>query len=992
MTLRRNTSLNIIELNVNSIISLQRRHNLTTFLADYKPDIMLLCETRLNPKHVFNIRSYELVRTDKLTIGSVGTAVLIRDNIKHEKINITPWQLKTLECTAVLVYTSSIPVCIISIYRHELHTDLIADLEKITDECHRNNWSLVMGGDFNARHPDWHNTTSCSLGRQLAQWMLSNSIARQINIESPADPTFLRGAYTSILDFFIISSSVTVRHDQNSTVLKTISYDSDHRAIQMRLSLNDQLQRQECRTSPNYKNVNWSHFKNQLDANLQEVHIPSTRNLSSAEIDDKLEQMNNAIRTTMSEVIPTVTHKKDSNIILPQDVLDLIQQKKRMRRRRERMQQHTNCQQLSTEIRLLSQIIDERIKIAQNAQWTNTISSIKMGPAAFKKIKSICKIGGQNSPKTMIDPATGVVETNPDQIADILANQFAEVHRQNDDMGSQAHNDHVSTVITQLSEETHVPRTIFSFEAPANPTVFNKDRHLLSVANLKAILKKRANKISTGHDQIPNIVLRKLSHKCIVKIATLFNQIYNIGYFPPVWKSAIVIPIPKKNKPENQPSSFRPISLLPCLGKVYECAFKERIELHCEDHNILPEDQFGFRSARSTTQALVILKTDVGHAFNQRTPTIACSTDIEKAFDTVWQNGLVFKMKTAYHFDDHTCRCVLSYLSNRSFRVRIEHSLSREHNIDAGVPQGGSLSALLYILYIADMPTPPPHFCQIRRLQFADDMLIYVSTKNLADGEKRINEYLKHIVQYLNKWKVKINPSKCESIVFKGPYKRFGASANKLHNKVSVLVNGQALIPQQSLKYLGITFKKNLSNIPHVNQILAQVNRAYFSLKPVLKKINGLDPRLKSLCYKQLIRPIITYGFPCWSDISSHQMDRLRKIERVCIRACTNTHRFSRTSNTKLYKAGNIMRIDREMVAQTLRFFDKTFEDSPLTQSCKNIDPDYIDNIRTVYKPPWYIVHLHNSNQLFEDDKLMLYHRRFNPLLRHLGPVYNQNQ
>lgn len=100
-------------------------------------------------------------------------------------------------------------------------------------------------------------------------------------------------------------------------------------------------------------------------------------------------------------------------------------------------------------------------------------------------------------------------------------------------------------------------------------------------------------------------------------------------------------------------------------------------------------------------------------------------------------------------------------------KVNVDKKLSAEHPISAGVPQGGVLSSLLYILYVADLPTSPADTNQIQRLQYADDILVYVSVLDLVNGQNRISNYLSQIQTFLERWKIKLNPGKAESIVFK---------------------------------------------------------------------------------------------------------------------------------------------------------------------------------------------------------------------------------
>lgn len=985
-------ALNIIELNVCSIISLQRRHCLNSFITQHNPDILLLNETRLRNSHKVHFKNYTFIRSDKTEARTVGTGVILRENIKYDRIDTSHWNMRAIECTAILVHTSSTPMCLVSGYRNPLSQSLVSeDIEAISDICLTNNWTAVIAGDFNAKHPSWNNTTTCLQGRALAQWLYSQSIARQIRLERPADPTYYKGAYSSTLDLFIVSDSVNIIRAGNTNTLKVLDYDSDHRAVQLQIQLQNRIQRREYRHVLNYQCVNWSHFRRQLDLNIRDLHIPQHKNMTEDDINTKLEELNAKIFSTMTSVIPSSTINPDTQLTLPQDILDLIRQKKCMRRRLNRNRQSPTNNQLRVEINLLSKIIDERLILFHKDHWTSVLQSIKIGPTAFKKIKAMCKLSTHKQPTVMINNTTGISTTQPAQIANILAKNYADVHLQNDAMGSIAFNNYVTDEVA-LFAAINTPRFTYNIHSPADSSIFSSERHLLSVDSLKNIIKNRPNKKSAGNDAIPTIVLRKLSNMCIAKITTLFNHMYNICYFPTAWKQALVIPICKKNMPENNATSYRPISLLPSLGKIYEKALKNEIDKQCEELQILPDDQFGFRPERSTTQPLVILRTDVGHAFNNRTPTIACSTDINKAFDTVWKDGLIFKMRNKFGFSDHICRCIYNYLSNRTFRVKTNDTLSTQFEVAAGVPQGGVLSAMLYILYIADMPAPPVHLQPIRRLQYADDMLIYVSAKNILDAEQRLNDYIHQIVTFFQKWKIKINPAKCEAIVFKGPCKRFGATANRLHNLVTVIVNGQIVMTQPTIKYLGVTFTKNLSCIPHVNHTMAKINRAYFGLKPVLRILSGLGVNLKLLCYKQLIRPIILYGFPSWFDVSSHQMERIRRIERVCIRACTNTTRYDRLNNSELYKLADINRIDRELTKRLLNFLNKNTDHCPIIRRCFDFDADHLQDARTFYKPPYYMKLLQDRNLLLQNGSLMFYHRRFHIRDEDLGPVYNARQ
>lgn len=231
--------------------------------------------------------------------------------------------------------------------------------------------------------------------------------------------------------------------------------------------------------------------------------MPANRNMCPYEIDSKVNEFCEAIKETMSAVIPMSTMNRGNIIILPLDILDLIKHKKSMRRRWERFRSIAG--QLKNEIKLLTQIINQRITITHNAQWTNTLSSIKPGPSMFRKIQSFGRPSRQSQFLTLIPASIW--------------------HRQ---LQLALKRPTCKTTASQKSTASSQIDLIWTHQdassrTSADSTTFNAERHLVSASNFKTILKSRANKKNCGHGQIPYIVLRELSHNCIIKIAILFN-------------------------------------------------------------------------------------------------------------------------------------------------------------------------------------------------------------------------------------------------------------------------------------------------------------------------------------------------------------------------------------------------------------------------------------------------------------------------------------
>ena len=145
---------------------------------------------------------------------------------------------------------------------------------------------------------------------------------------------------------------------------------------------------------------------------------------------------------------------------------------------------------------------------------------------------------------------------------------------------------------------------------------------------------------------------------CSSRCTALFNDSVTSCRIPLIWKSPIVIPIPKPGKDSSLSTSYQPISLLCPAAKVMEALLLPTI-----NNQLLPSaDQHGFRPGHSTTSALLQLT-----GFNQRKPphrTVCVAVDLTEAFDTVNHNVLLSKIVRST-LPEATCRWLSTYLRGR---------------------------------------------------------------------------------------------------------------------------------------------------------------------------------------------------------------------------------------------------------------------------------------------------------------------------------------
>ncbi|CAF2047983.1 unnamed protein product [Rotaria magnacalcarata] len=116
---------------------------------------------------------------------------------------------------------------------------------------------------------------------------------------------------------------------------------------------------------------------------------------------------------------------------------------------------------------------------------------------------------------------------------------------------------------------------------------------------------KQLRNSATGPDNIHNRCLKNYTSQLIDHLTLLFNSIIDVGYIPSMWKKANIILLLKPNKDKHQPSTYRPISLLSCLGKLLERTIKQLLLLELNSRNILPQHQAGFRPKKSTMYNII---------------------------------------------------------------------------------------------------------------------------------------------------------------------------------------------------------------------------------------------------------------------------------------------------------------------------------------------------------------------------------------------------
>jgi len=332
------------------------------------------------------------------------------------------------------------------------------------------------------------------------------------------------------------------------------------------------------------------------------------------------------------------------------------------------------------------------------------------------------------------------------------------------------------------------------------------------------------NKKSSGLDKIPNIILKKIPSKLIYNYTIIFNNLLNYSFFPKVWKTAKVVAILKQNKDKALPASYRPISLLPNISKIFETIINDQIVYLCKTKNIIPESQFGFRYRHSTIHAINKLTSDINWALNDKKCLGACLIDLEKAFDTIWLDGLLYKL-IKKNFPKHLIKLIWSMVTERSLITASGEILSKtKFQINNGLQQSTVNSPILFNIYTAELlkiyglnqPGNP------QAIAFADDLIVYAVDSWPSRIQQTLQEMFRKLEYYYQTWKLHVNIGKCETILFRSSLMYANTNVRKVYKTFQIESsptnnNTQCIPHKHVVKYLGINIDERLHYKDHIN-------------------------------------------------------------------------------------------------------------------------------------------------------------------------------
>ena len=168
--------------------------------------------------------------------------------------------------------------------------------------------------------------------------------------------------------------------------------------------------------------------------------------------------------------------------------------------------------------------------------------------------------------------------------------------------------------------------------------------HDITISNLRGLIRNLKIKSAPDTDKIPNIALKHLPKRPLIHLLNIYKYCIKFNYFPQIWKNVKIIMLPKPGKDPTIPDNLRSVSPLPTLSKILEKLILQNLRTEIFDKQIIPDYQFGFRKPHSTSLQLARLIDLIITGFNKKNSTDAVVLYIEKALDTTWISGFIYRV------------------------------------------------------------------------------------------------------------------------------------------------------------------------------------------------------------------------------------------------------------------------------------------------------------------------------------------------------------
>ena len=812
--------LNVLQINIEGLQ--HKTTELLKLLSDQNVHICMIQETVLPKKE---ITTSGFTQYSCKCQNCRGIMTLVRNDVQAEVIN-TP--IEDVDIQKIDVWIDRSKHTLFNVYCPPGSNAGIP----LQETTYRRS---IIAGDFNAHTPSLGYDNFNRRGRDLEDLCNSSNLILEQDMESK--PTLLHKAHktTSRPDLTLISADIY----EKTSVQVLDSIGSDHCPI---LTSIQTKHKSKAIRRPlwNFRKANWKAFADETDSQLGNLDV------SDGTEDAVCNKITTAILDAAKKHIP----RGNRNKYTPYWNKDLDQAVKS--RNKARKDVETNP---STENKIKLNRLTAKVRLLTNGgkreHWKTTCQQLNLnkdGHKAWKLLKNLEGSSRKENPKPL--KKNGKVFSNGKMKADIFNQHLSQVSKS-------TRRRNLDNAMWKRFKEARKSPT-------CNELPFEKD---FSYQEFESAVKKATLKKAPGPDQVTNEMIAHLGVKAKHIALSFINRTWRESKVPSQWRTAKITPVLKKGKPTGQPSSYRPISLTSCFGKIAEKMVNRRLYHWLEQNRVLNNNQAGFRKKSRTEDQLFRMIQNIIDGFQEKKSTTAVFIDLQQAYDRVWKKGLLIKMREL-GIHGKMLSWIQAFLSNRTIQTTFDNSTSGKLTIEEGLPQGSSLSCTLFLIFINDLPD----YLGVKKALFADDLVIWTSEKYPILARAKLNRTLGLISVYCNFWKLKINQQKTVYTIFSRSLK-----VSCLDMRLNL--NGMALTKDENPTYLGVQLDSNLNLNKFMSNLKSKATKRLSLLKRLATTSWGASKLTLRQLYLGYIRSAMDYALPLQNIASKQTTQTLDRVQ-----------------------------------------------------------------------------------------------------------------
>lgn len=441
-------------------------------------------------------------------------------------------------------------------------------------------------------------------------------------------------------------------------------------------------------------------------------------------------------------------------------------------------------------------------------------------------------------------------------------------------------------------------------EAPDTP-----DDHPFTQMEVTAAINSMNPRKAPGEDRLTTDIIQHAFTTIGAQITTFFNLCLNRSEFPTKWKRSIIRFIPKPNPTTtDSPKAYRPICLLPVLGKALDGLMINRINWHMHSNGLLSPAQYGFVPQKSTVDAI---RTVIEFAQTAKETSKHClliSLDVSNAFNSAQWHLIKHQLRNK-DCPRNLFLLADDYLRNRMVITETESDLIVQQQYE-GCPQGSRSGPGFWNIFYDDLlRLTLPTGSSLNA--YADDVMLMTSANSFDQLEATATESLTAIHRWGEQWSLKFDAAKTQALYI----------GIRKGRKPNINMNGQHIRILPVIRYLGVLIDSKLSFSEHITAQCAKARKAIFRLASLAKTRWGMGPTAIRTIYLGAIEPLLLYASPVWSHraLTARNKQKLRGVQGFAALCICKAYRTS--PHDALRVIANILPIDIRVEEESTRYF-----------------------------------------------------------------------